>query len=204
MHSVFAAPGWGWASRGAENAKHEECHWVHQSWDCPLLGEMLLQSRAKASFFSISCWWVISLQWIYQINNHNGSVGLSASCLLSTDNFTEELLNLHEAEVKTLEKYYIDHQELFEGVTKWRENWTLYLELDVSTIIMNLVGRHSKQTSLGVLRCGCVYFPCQKKANDPGRFNNRGGNLLKEEKQRTDLQKSLPKVRKCSNVCSYE
>ncbi|XP_036963400.1 protein regulator of cytokinesis 1-like isoform X2 [Acanthopagrus latus] len=81
------------------------------------------------------------------------------------DDFTEELLNLHEAEVKTLEKYYIDHQELFEGVAKWRENWTLYLELD-------------------------------KKANDPGRFNNRGGNLLKEEKQRTDLQKSLPKLEK--------
>uniref|UniRef100_H2TY26 Protein regulator of cytokinesis 1a n=1 Tax=Takifugu rubripes TaxID=31033 RepID=H2TY26_TAKRU len=82
------------------------------------------------------------------------------------DDFTEELLNLHEAEVKTLEKYYEDHRELFDGVTKWQENWTLYLELD-------------------------------KKNNDPSRFNNRGGNLLKEEKQRTDLQKSLPKLEKC-------
>ncbi|TKS73563.1 Protein regulator of cytokinesis 1 [Collichthys lucidus] len=81
------------------------------------------------------------------------------------DDFTEELLNLHEAEVKTLKKYYEDHKELFEGVTKWQGNWTLYLELD-------------------------------KKANDPSRFNNRGGNLLKEEKQRTDLQKSLPKLEK--------
>ncbi|XP_070763557.1 protein regulator of cytokinesis 1-like isoform X1 [Enoplosus armatus] len=81
------------------------------------------------------------------------------------DDFTEELLNLHEAEVSTLKKYYEDHRELFEGVTKWQENWTLYLELD-------------------------------KKANDPARFNNRGGNLLKEEKQRTDLQKSLPKLEK--------
>ncbi|XP_045893215.1 protein regulator of cytokinesis 1-like isoform X2 [Micropterus dolomieu] len=81
------------------------------------------------------------------------------------DDFTEELLNLHEAEERTLKKYYEDHKELFEGVTKWQENWTLYLELD-------------------------------KKANDPSRFNNRGGNLLKEEKQRTDLQKSLPKLEK--------
>ncbi|XP_060891546.1 protein regulator of cytokinesis 1-like isoform X2 [Labrus mixtus] len=81
------------------------------------------------------------------------------------DNFTEELLELHEAEVRTLKKYYEDHRELFEGVTKWQENWTLYMELD-------------------------------KKANDPARFNNRGGNLLKEEKQRTDLQKSLPKLEK--------
>ncbi|XP_071352721.1 protein regulator of cytokinesis 1-like isoform X2 [Trachinotus anak] len=81
------------------------------------------------------------------------------------DDFTEELLNLHEAEVRTLKKYYEDHKELFEGVTKWQDNWTLYMELD-------------------------------KKANDPSRFNNRGGNLLKEEKQRTDLQKSLPKLEK--------
>ncbi|KTF89840.1 hypothetical protein cypCar_00009377 [Cyprinus carpio] len=35
-----------------------------------------------------------------------------------------------------------------------------------------------------------------KKATDPSRFNNRGGNLLKEEKQRVDLQKSLPKLEK--------
>ncbi|XP_029289675.1 protein regulator of cytokinesis 1-like isoform X1 [Cottoperca gobio] len=81
------------------------------------------------------------------------------------DDFTEDLLNLHEAEVRTLKKCFEDHRELFEGVTKWQENWTLYLELD-------------------------------KKANDPSRFNNRGGNLLKEEKQRADLQKSLPKLEK--------
>uniref|UniRef100_A0A3Q3QYB8 Protein regulator of cytokinesis 1a n=1 Tax=Monopterus albus TaxID=43700 RepID=A0A3Q3QYB8_MONAL len=51
------------------------------------------------------------------------------------DDFSEELLSLHEAEVRTL-----------------------------------------------------------KNSNDPSRFNNRGCNLLKEEKQRTDLQKSLPKL----------
>lgn len=36
----------------------------------------------------------------------------------------------------------------------------------------------------------------QKKATDPARFTNRGGNLLKEEKQRSELHKSLPKVKK--------
>ncbi|XP_020790777.1 protein regulator of cytokinesis 1 isoform X2 [Boleophthalmus pectinirostris] len=81
------------------------------------------------------------------------------------DDFTEELLDLHEAEISKLKKCYEDHKELFDGVTKWQSNWTLYLELD-------------------------------KKANDPARFNNRGGNLLKEEKQRTDLQKSIPKLEK--------
>lgn len=34
------------------------------------------------------------------------------------------------------------------------------------------------------------------KANDPGRFNNRGGQLLLEEKKRKALQKNLPKVEK--------
>lgn len=38
-------------------------------------------------------------------------------------------------------------------------------------------------------------FHSQKKANDPTRFTNRGGNLLKEEKQRSELQKHLPKVK---------
>ncbi|PWA30466.1 hypothetical protein CCH79_00015358, partial [Gambusia affinis] len=81
------------------------------------------------------------------------------------DDFTEEILNLHEDEVRSLKKYHEDHKELFEGVTKWQDNWNLYLELD-------------------------------RKANDPSRFTNRGGNLLKEEKQRTELQKSLPKLEK--------
>ncbi|XP_077939472.1 protein regulator of cytokinesis 1 [Gasterosteus aculeatus] len=81
------------------------------------------------------------------------------------DDFTEELLNLHEAEIGTLKMCYEGHRTLLDGVTKWQENWTLYMELD-------------------------------KRANDPSRFTNRGGNLLKEEKQRADLQKSLPKLEK--------
>uniref|UniRef100_A0A3Q3JRI4 Protein regulator of cytokinesis 1a n=1 Tax=Monopterus albus TaxID=43700 RepID=A0A3Q3JRI4_MONAL len=44
------------------------------------------------------------------------------------------------------------------------------------------------------LRDWTLYLELDKKANDPSRFNNRGCNLLKEEKQRTDLQKSLPKL----------
>ncbi|XP_056433882.1 protein regulator of cytokinesis 1-like isoform X1 [Gadus chalcogrammus] len=81
------------------------------------------------------------------------------------DVFTEELLLRHEAEVSTLKRRYETHRPLFEGVARWRENWTLFLELD-------------------------------RKANDPARLNNRGGNLLKEQKQRADLQKSLPKLEK--------
>lgn len=72
-----------------------------------------------------------------------------SACLLFTDDFTEELLNQHEAEVKTLERYYEDHRELFEGVAKWRENWTLYLELDVNIIFLN-VTNHLKHSVGGV------------------------------------------------------
>ncbi|KAL4624314.1 protein regulator of cytokinesis 1-like isoform X2 [Arapaima gigas] len=41
-----------------------------------------------------------------------------------------------------------------------------------------------------------LFLELEKKATDPLRFNNRGGNLLKEEKQRAELQKSLPKLEK--------
>ncbi|KAK6317725.1 hypothetical protein J4Q44_G00110160 [Coregonus suidteri] len=79
--------------------------------------------------------------------------------------YTEALLNRHEAELLRLKRHYEDHRELFEGVSRWQESWTLFLRLE-------------------------------KKATDPSRFNNRGGNLLKEEKQRAELQKSLPKLEK--------
>lgn len=72
-----------------------------------------------------------------------------------TDDFTEELLNLHEAEVRTLKQYHEDHKELFEGVLKWQENWTLYLELDVSSLPINLTGTYLKQTFL-VCVCLCA------------------------------------------------
>ncbi|XP_048041068.1 protein regulator of cytokinesis 1b isoform X3 [Megalobrama amblycephala] len=81
------------------------------------------------------------------------------------DDFSEELLSLHDAENVRLKQYYEDHKELFEGVHKWEESWRLFLELE-------------------------------EKAKDPSRFTNRGGNLLKEEKQRADLVKGLPKLEK--------
>ncbi|XP_076853635.1 protein regulator of cytokinesis 1b isoform X2 [Brachyhypopomus gauderio] len=81
------------------------------------------------------------------------------------DDFSEELLSHHDAEILRLKQHYEDHKELFEGVHKWQENWRLFLDLE-------------------------------KKSTDPSRFTNRGGHLLKEEKQRSDLHKSLPKLEK--------
>ncbi|XP_057350849.1 protein regulator of cytokinesis 1 isoform X3 [Manis pentadactyla] len=79
------------------------------------------------------------------------------------EDYTENLLQLHDAEIVRLRNYYEVHKELFEGVQKWEESWRLFLEFE-------------------------------RKASDPSRFTNRGGNLLKEEKQRAKLQKTLPKL----------
>ncbi|XP_034428268.1 protein regulator of cytokinesis 1b isoform X1 [Hippoglossus hippoglossus] len=80
-----------------------------------------------------------------------------------SEDFTEELLYLHDAEIQRLKQHYEDHKELFDGVQQWEGSWRLFQELE-------------------------------KKATDPARFTNRGGNLLKEEKQRSELHKSLPKL----------
>ncbi|XP_049573754.1 protein regulator of cytokinesis 1b [Syngnathus scovelli] len=82
-----------------------------------------------------------------------------------SEDFSEELLSVHDAEIQRLKKYYEDHKELFDGVHQWEESWRLFLELE-------------------------------KKTSDPSRFTNRGGNLLKEEKQRAELHKMLPKLEK--------
>ncbi|XP_014106520.1 PREDICTED: protein regulator of cytokinesis 1 isoform X1 [Pseudopodoces humilis] len=79
------------------------------------------------------------------------------------EDYTETLLELHDAEVGKMKIYYETHKDLFEAVQKWEENWKLFLELE-------------------------------SKATDPSRFTNRGGNLLKEEKQRAKLQKTLSKL----------
>ncbi|XP_077041713.1 protein regulator of cytokinesis 1 isoform X2 [Agelaius phoeniceus] len=79
------------------------------------------------------------------------------------EDYTETLLELHDAEVGKMKIYYETHKDLFEAVRKWEENWKLFLELE-------------------------------RKANDPSRFTNRGGNLLKEEKQRAKLQKTLSRL----------
>ncbi|KAK1344228.1 hypothetical protein QTO34_014793 [Cnephaeus nilssonii] len=39
-----------------------------------------------------------------------------------------------------------------------------------------------------------LFLEFKRKPSDPSRFTNRGGNLLKEEKQRARLQKTLFKL----------
>lgn len=51
-----------------------------------------------------------------------------------TEDFTEELLTLHDAEIQQLKQHHNEHRELFEGVQQWEENWRLLLELEVSQL----------------------------------------------------------------------
>lgn len=80
----------------------------------------------------------------------------SGTSFLYSDDFTEELLNLHEAKITTLKKCYEDHKDLFEGVTKWQDNWTLYLELDVSAVSISFLWKLLKCLSLSMVICGCM------------------------------------------------
>ncbi|XP_061594371.1 protein regulator of cytokinesis 1b isoform X2 [Cololabis saira] len=123
------------------------------------------------------------LQALKMLNIHNVTEAIRSEiavfwekCFFSTDqrqdfapyfseDFDEELLTLHDAEIQRLRQHYEEHKELFEGIHRWEESWRLFLELE-------------------------------KKASDPTRFTNRGGNLLKEEKQRSELHKNLPKLEK--------
>ncbi|KAM9067662.1 protein regulator of cytokinesis 1-like isoform X2 [Sarcophilus harrisii] len=48
-----------------------------------------------------------------------------------SEDYSETLLQLHDAEVVQLKHYYEVHRELFEGIQKWEENWKLFLEFEL-------------------------------------------------------------------------
>ncbi|KAJ9583513.1 hypothetical protein L9F63_022131, partial [Diploptera punctata] len=93
-----------------------------------------------------------------------------------SDCYTEDLLELHELEVNKYKNFYHDNIDIFQLAQERQELWDKMLEL-------------------------------QQKASDPERlFRNRGGQLLMEEKERTRIQKELPKVEKklSKYVAAYE
>ncbi|XP_054276904.1 protein regulator of cytokinesis 1-like isoform X1 [Macrosteles quadrilineatus] len=78
---------------------------------------------------------------------------------------SEEVLEIHELEIEKLENYYENCKRIFELAEEHRELWDLLLHLE-------------------------------EQANNKDRlFNNRGGCLLKEEKERKLLQKKVPAVK---------
>ncbi|XP_034235985.1 protein regulator of cytokinesis 1-like isoform X2 [Thrips palmi] len=77
--------------------------------------------------------------------------------------FNEDVLELHELEVKKLKNFYENNRDIFQLADQRAELWEQMHELE-------------------------------KRANDPNRYNNRGGQLLREEKERKTLAKTLPKI----------
>jgi protein regulator of cytokinesis 1 len=84
----------------------------------------------------------------------------------NSSDFSDELLDAHEAEVRRLETYFTANRPIFELLGRRAELWERMAVLEA-------------------------------KAHDKDRlFQNRGGQLLKEEKERKQLQKVSK--RKCS------
>lgn len=72
--------------------------------------------------------------------------------------FTEELLERHEAEVRRYEAFLVENKEIFDLLSRRVELWERMTQLEIA-------------------------------ATDSNRLNNRGGQLLKEEKERKQIQK---------------
>merc|ERR1719436_627790 len=109
------------------------------------------------------------------INLRNELHGLWEQCYFSSEQinafqplhsiqFTETLLEKHEAEVERLKALYEENRELFTKVSQRQEVWSKFIELE-------------------------------KRAKDPSRLmNSRGNNLLLEEKERSKVNKALPRL----------
>lgn len=81
----------------------------------------------------------------------------------TANTFNEDVLELHEDELRDLKSFYEDNEEIFNMIKDRQDLWN-QMELLVN------------------------------KEADPKRYNNRGGQLLKEEKERKMISMKLPKI----------
>lgn len=93
----------------------------------------------------------------------------------NTTIFNEDLLELHEDELRGLKSFYEHNEEIFKLYHERNDMW------QQMEVLMN-------------------------KESDPKRYNNRGGQLLKEEKDRKTIGMKLPKMeaRLIDMVNNYE
>ncbi|XP_063983095.1 protein regulator of cytokinesis 1-like [Diachasmimorpha longicaudata] len=78
-------------------------------------------------------------------------------------NYSEDVLTLHELELEELKRFYQQNEKIFQLFNQYEEMFQKMVELEL-------------------------------KSDDPNRLNNRGGQLLEEEKTRKLLTKNLPKT----------
>ena len=77
--------------------------------------------------------------------------------------FNEDVLKLHEDELRDLKSFYEDNEAIFIIIRERKDLW-------------------NQKESL------------QNKESDPKHYNNRGGQLLKEEKERNMVAMKMPKI----------
>ncbi|XP_063234497.1 protein regulator of cytokinesis 1-like [Bacillus rossius redtenbacheri] len=81
-----------------------------------------------------------------------------------SSDYSEELLRLHEQQLEKVKKFYNDNISIFKLVHQRQKLWDMMIDIE-------------------------------NKAYDPSRlFDNRGGQLLQEEKEKRMVQKDLPKI----------
>lgn len=96
--------------------------------------------------------------------------------------YTEDLLTLHEMEIEDLKNFY--NQNEYDSIKFLLKQ--LFIWFFFSRKIFKLFEeRTAYWNRLDAL---------QAKSNEPNRYNNRGGQLLKEEKERKTINKKLPEV----------
>lgn len=90
--------------------------------------------------------------------------------ILSSEVFNDDALSAHESELDRMRGFYIDNSAVFKLVSKREKLWKQWLDFE-------------------------------SKSGDPSRlFNDRGGKLQKELKQRNTVSKELPKVASSSGT----
>lgn len=82
-----------------------------------------------------------------------------------TNHCSEEVLNFYEIEIERLEHYYNENKRIFQLSKKYDDLWSRLLHLE------------------------------ELASNKDRLFNNRGGCLLKEEKERKLIQKKVPTIK---------
>lgn len=100
--------------------------------------------------------------------------------------YTEDLLELHEMELEECKLFY-ENNRWVEHLNKGfiDENMTEHVSVLYRVIFEKFAERNAWWEKL-------IAF--EAKQNEPGRYNNRGGQLLREEKERKRLNLKLPEI----------
>lgn len=100
--------------------------------------------------------------------------------------YNDDLLSAHESELDRMRGFHQDNLEIFKLVQKREDLFKQHLELEVS------VSAH-----ISIMP---VVLSLKRKDNDPMRFSNRGGQLLKDQTLRKLIKKELPRIEKELNA----